>query len=70
MKVHAEIQYINKEGNTVHSDICPHDHDSINMTHPEYRKFLHDCLDEWLDYSNGTYYFYIKGEGFDLSNSL
>lgn len=60
-KVHAEIEYVDKEREniSIHSDICPPKCDFRNMT-VEHRKFLHDCLDEWLDKSNGTGCFYIK----------
>jgi len=60
-EVHAEIEYIHPtEGHSVHSDICPPDCDSEGLSDLEYRKFLHDCLDEWLDKSKGTGIFYIK----------
>lgn len=42
----GEIQYNTPEG-MVHSDICWHKTDQP-MTEA-YRKFLHQCLDEWLD---------------------
>jgi hypothetical protein len=59
--IHSEIEYTNSEGNLVHSDTCPPEcnFDNIDNT---YRKFLHDCLDEWLDKSNGTGQFYISEE--------
>ena len=53
----GEISY-----NGVHSDICPPDHD-FNKVTPEYRKLLHDCLDEWLDKSDGNGIFYVKDSG-------
>lgn len=60
-KVHSEIEYIREDGVYVHSDICP-----PNCTHseitPEYRNFLHACLDEWLDKGGGTGKFYISEE--------
>lgn len=62
MKVHAEIQYRNEEGGLVHSDICP-PYCSNDMSDAEYRQFLHECLDEWLNKSHGTGYFYIAEEG-------
>lgn len=63
MKVHAEV-----ESDFFHSDICPNGCNFKNINN-EYREFLHDCLDEWLDKSKGTGGFYIKQEGynFDLS---
>jgi hypothetical protein len=33
------------------------------MSDAEYRDFLHECLDEWLNKSRGTGYFYIAEEG-------
>ena len=63
-QVHAEIQYTHKEKGSIHSDICPDDCSSDNITDTDYRKFLHACLDEWLDHSNGTGMFYIKDDAF------
>jgi len=60
-KVHAEIEYINSNGDNVHSDICPPRCEFSNIDNI-YRKFLHDCLDEWLNNSNGTGQFYISEE--------
>lgn len=57
-KVHAEIEYINEDGISVHNDICPAQCDFANVDE-EYKKFLHTCLDEWLEKSNGTGQFYI-----------
>ncbi len=62
MKVHAEIQYQSEEGDLVHSTICP-PYCSNDMSDTEYRQFLHECLDEWLNKSRGTGYFYIAEEG-------
>jgi len=60
-KVHAETMYINSDNESIHSDICPPECNIKNLTN-EYRKFLHDCLDEWLDKANSTGCFYIKEE--------
>ena len=52
----GEIIYDTPEGG-VHSDICHH-----NDGQPigdGYRKFLHDCLDEWLNKSGGTGAFWV-----------
>ena len=57
----AEIEYIDENLETRHSDIGPHGGLMKNIT-PEHRKFLHDNLDEWLDNSDGTGIFYITGE--------
>ena len=68
--VHAEIEYRLDDYN-VHSDICPPECKSENINHvykngSTYREFLHKCLDEWLDESNGTGGFYIKEEGYEF----
>lgn len=65
--VHAEIEYAIQSGeytgSNCHSDICPPDHD-FSKINEEYRRFLHECLDEWLNNSNGTGMFYIAKEGY------
>lgn len=63
-KVHGEIEYKNKDGLNIHSDICPPDCAASNLTDKEYRKLLHTILDEWLDKSGGTGIFYLKEEGY------
>ena len=60
-KVHAEIEYRREDEIWVHSDICPPSCD-LNNLDDEYRKYLHDSLDEWLNKSGGTGIFYITGE--------
>jgi hypothetical protein len=60
--IHAEIEYLTKDGINIHSDICPPDCYSGNLSDQAYREYLHDCLDEWLENSNGTGGFYIKEE--------
>jgi len=60
MKIHAEIEYKNKDGLSIHSDICPPN--CQDMSDAEYRKIIHQCLDEWLDNSKGTGGMYIKNE--------
>lgn len=40
----------------IHSDICQH---ADGPVLPEMREFLHKCLDEWLDNSDGTGYFWL-----------
>ena len=62
-QVHAEIEYKTQDEDgplTVHSDICPPD--CSNEFSQGYRQHLHDCLDEWLDNSDGSGIFYITGE--------
>lgn len=66
MAIHAEIQYDAKDG-PVHSDICPPDCKFTNDD--DYRKFLHDCLDEWINWSSGTGFFYI-GNGKSLADNF
>ena len=62
-EVHAEIEFIREsDGMPIHSDICPPGHSSVGLSDKEYRRFLHDSLDEWLNNSGGTGQFYIKGE--------
>ena len=60
MKFCGEIQYDTPQGG-VHSDICfncnPNTEDREMSA--DYRKFLHDNLDEWLDKSNATGFFYV-----------
>lgn len=55
MKFCGEIQYKTNAGN-VHSDICWHHEE---FPGDQYREFLHKCLDEWLNKSNGTGAFWI-----------
>lgn len=62
IKVHGEIEYRRHDGTWVHSDICPEKCEPVFTD--KYRKYLHNCLDEWLDKSNGTGQFYIKQEGY------
>ena len=56
-KVHAEIEYAG-----IHSDVCPPGCDADKLTDPEYRKYIHDLLDEWLDNSKGLGCFYLSHE--------
>lgn len=64
MHVCAEIEYESPDGN-VHSDLCMErdvEDFSLNVDQgagQTWRKMLHDNLDEWLDNSNGTGYFYV-----------
>lgn len=51
----GEIIYFSVPGN-VHSDICKHFEGEITNN---YRNFLHNCLDEWLNKSNGTGAFWV-----------
>lgn len=53
----AEIEYTKKDGNNIHSDL-----DFDFGSKEEMRKILHDCLDEWLDKSDGTGGFYLRNE--------
>lgn len=59
MKFCAEVSYETDSGN-VHSDVCFNcksaDDQAVTDAH---RKLLHDCLDEWLNKSNGTGAFWI-----------
>ena len=65
VSVVAEIEYINEDLETIHSDIGPPRGDlnaAMALIHSDFRKFLHDNLDEWLDKSDGTGIFYITGD--------
>lgn len=59
----ASITYASGEYGTetcdVHSDICPPGHNIEGLSDSEYRDFLHKCLDEWLNNSAGSGYFFI-----------
>jgi hypothetical protein len=64
-QVQAEIEYVREDGVKVHSDIEPPGCSPDNMNDPVWRKFIHTCLDEWLDESRGTGCFYIEHEGWE-----
>lgn len=56
----GEIAYDTPAGG-VHSDICFNcnpDTEDKPIT-DDHRKFLHDCLDEWLNQSNSTGAFWV-----------
>lgn len=69
MKFCAEIIYEDTEKGNVQSDICwncsPRTEDKAITE--EYRQLLHDCLDEWLNKSNGTGAFWV-GDPLYFSN--
>ena len=55
----AQIEYYDPEREMwIHSDIEPAKCDFANLKF-NHKKFLHDCLDEWIKKSNGTGIFYI-----------
>jgi hypothetical protein len=62
----AEIMYETEEG-MIHSDLCM-THDAEYKVHESYREFIHKCLDEWLDESNGTGMFWIGDPKFAAEN--
>ncbi len=64
MSVVSEIEYINEDLETIHSDIGPGggDLNAALTVNPDFRQYLHDNLDEWLDKSDGTGIFYITGD--------
>ena len=71
IRVHAQIEY-NEDGkkdSPVHSDICPPNCDFEKIS-GEYRKFYHNCLDEWLDRSKGTGAFWIAEHGYEMEKLL
>ncbi len=49
----AEIMYETDHG-PVHSDVCPGEYFSA-----EYRRLIHNVLDEWMNDSQRTGFFYI-----------
>ena len=61
MKFCGEIAYELEDIGGVHSDICwncnPNTEDKTITL--EYRQLLHNCLDEWLDKSNGKGGFWV-----------
>jgi hypothetical protein len=57
MSIHAEIMYDSPAGSMRGRYVCPPKCEPVFT--PEYRKFLHNCLDEYLDKSKGTGIFYI-----------
>ena len=56
MEFCGEITYDTEKGG-VHSDIgvCSNE----EAVTDDYRQFLHNCLDEWLNKSNGTGAFWV-----------
>ncbi len=66
--VQAEIEYQKKDKTWIHSDIEPYGGCKFKDLDDDHRKFLHDCLDEWIDNSDGTGCFYIKDETFTIED--
>ena len=65
----GEIQYDSSEG-LVHSDICYNVGAMVKIADAtNYRRFLHANLDEWLDRSDGSGFFYI-GNTDDLKENF
>lgn len=65
MRFCGEISYDTNDGG-VHSDICFNNADNHNeernpgaLPDADFRQFVHNCLDEWLNKSNGTGGFWI-----------
>lgn len=53
------IEYQTKDGN-LHSDICYRcDGENDKELTEDYKDFLHNCLEEWLNNSNGTGIFWV-----------
>lgn len=65
--IQSELEYTKEDGTGVHSDLEPFG-GCFNNIDKDFRLFLHDCLDEWLNNSNGTGCFYIKDENHDIYN--
>lgn len=66
-KVQAEIEYQKPNGEWIHSDIEPYDCLFENLDN-DHKKFLHGCLDDWIDDSRGTGCFYIKNVDYNVEN--
>jgi len=62
----AEIMYDEGEG-MIHSDLCMI-HNGKYEVHDSYREFMHKCLDEWLNNSDGTGMFWIGDPEFAYAN--
>ena len=64
MNFHGEVTYEREDGSVL-SDICNGcgSDEAVELTE-EKRKFLHDCLDEWLNKSNGTGAFWVGDEDY------
>lgn len=60
-KVTAELTYRRNDGTDVQEDISPPQNDFARLN-DHYRKFLHLCLEEWLNNSDGTGGFHITGD--------
>ena len=54
-RIISEVEYTNENGDSVHSDL-DFDFDLKEQMRP----VLHECLDEWLDKSNGEGGFYLR----------
>ena len=54
-RIISEVEYTNENGDSVHSDL-DFDFDLKEQMRP----VLHECLDEWLDKSNGSGGFYLR----------
>jgi len=60
MSACASINYLRPDVGWVHSDLCPSGHElSRGVSDPEWRELIHACLDEWIDKSGSTGYFFI-----------
>lgn len=59
MRFCGEIEYMTRKG-PVHSDVCHECHELEEEASPLVdKKFYHDLLDEWLNKSGGTGFFWI-----------
>ena len=62
-KIICQIEYTRQsDGMSIHSDINPKKGLFSNID-AKYKKLLHECLNEWLENSNGTGAFRIYQEG-------
>lgn len=56
----SEITYTNEASQSVHSDLCA---DISRWNDAEYRQFLHDNLDEFLNAKDANGLFYVGNVG-------
>ena len=61
MSLRGEIIYVNS-GFVTRKDIGNSADVTLSLTDPEYIKYLHDRLQEWIENSNGTGYFVIRNK--------
>lgn len=70
MKFCGEIEYWSWDVGAVHSDVCHAcaSSDSGPKLDDDHRALLHRYLDEWLDNSGGTGFFWVGNRGNIVDN--